>query len=146
MIGSLRKLICLLSDGEVHSGTLLGQKLGLTRAGVWKLVKQLEALDVLVVKKTNRGYQIPGGIEFLSAEKVIAALPPHIASAVEIIIEQNVTSTNDYLLQHQILKDKQFSVCIAERQSEGRGRFKRKWCSPYGRNLYFSFRWEFSGN
>jgi len=146
MTNNLRKLIYLLSDGDVHSGAVLGQKLGVTRAGVWKLVKQLEALDIPITKKTNRGYQIPGGLELLNIEKIMNALPVDIATIADIIIEQTVSSTNDYLLRHQLPNSKQFSVCIAEKQTAGRGRLGRKWYSPYGQCLILSLRWCFPGN
>lgn len=34
-------------------------------------------------------------------------------------------------------------VCLAERQTVGRGRLGRTWVSPYGRNLYLSVRWRY---
>ena len=98
------------------------------------------------MKKTNRGYQVPGGLELLSIKKITNDLPVDIATIADIILEQNVASTNDYLLQHQFPENKQFSVCLTERQSEGRGRFGRKWYSPYGQTLILSLRWCFPGN
>lgn len=47
----------------------------------------------------------------------------------------SVTSTNDYLL-HRETGD-EIAVCIAERQTRGRGRFGHAWWSPPG-NIYLS--------
>jgi BirA family biotin operon repressor/biotin-[acetyl-CoA-carboxylase] ligase len=35
------------------------------------------------------------------------------------------------------------SICLAETQTAGRGRFGRHWYSPYGENIYCSMRWSF---
>ncbi len=39
-------LIRLLSDGEFHSGEQLGERLGVSRAAVWKQLRKLEALGI----------------------------------------------------------------------------------------------------
>ena len=62
----------------------------------------------------------------------------------DIEVIPSVTSTNDYLL-HEKTSNK-VAVCIAERQTRGRGRFGHTWWSPPG-NLYLSMsyplkRWE----
>lgn len=59
-------------------------------------------------------------------------------------IFHSIPSTNSYLLQNA----KQFasgSVCLAEQQTEGRGRLEKKWISPKG-NIYFSLLWRFINN
>ncbi|HSJ49279.1 MAG TPA: biotin--[acetyl-CoA-carboxylase] ligase, partial [Gammaproteobacteria bacterium] len=35
------------------------------------------------------------------------------------------------------------TVCLAERQTRGKGRRGRNWVSPYGTNLYLSLSWRF---
>jgi BirA family biotin operon repressor/biotin-[acetyl-CoA-carboxylase] ligase len=35
------------------------------------------------------------------------------------------------------------TVCLAERQSAGKGRHGRQWISPFGRNIYLSLLWRF---
>lgn len=42
----LKTLIQILSDGQFHSGEALGKNLGITRVPVWKLIQQLNKLDL----------------------------------------------------------------------------------------------------
>lgn len=144
MNANVKKLIQILSDGFFHSGTELGEKLGLTRGGIWKLVQQMEALGILVESKTNKGYQIVDGLELLSLEKINSALSPSVRSLIqEIILLDEISSTNDFLLKHPPIPVGKAVVCLAESQTAGRGRFGRKWIAPYGCNLYLSLLWYF---
>ncbi len=63
---------------------------------------------------------------------------------VQIDILDEVGSTNDYLKDGE-QRGHDVVVCIAEKQTAGRGRFDRQWHSPFGENIYFSMRYRFSG-
>jgi BirA family biotin operon repressor/biotin-[acetyl-CoA-carboxylase] ligase len=54
---------------------------------------------------------------------------------------EEVDSTNRWLMDRP--GDEGAAVCIAARQSAGRGRRGRAWVSPTGGNVYFSARWQF---
>ena len=54
----------------------------------------------------------------------------------------SVTSTNDYLAEHGHACVEKVVVCIADRQTQGRGRFGHRWWSPPGVNLYMSMQWD----
>lgn len=54
-----------------------------------------------------------------------------------------IDSTNDYLLNHCQTLEKG-SVCLAEKQTAGRGRRGRHWYSPQSQNLYCSLLWHYS--
>lgn len=56
----------------------------------------------------------------------------------------SVTSTNDYLLEHE-LDNEQVAVCVAEQQTQGRGRYGHQWVSPASVNLYLSMSWSLRG-
>ncbi len=43
-----QRLLGLLADGQLHSGSELAEVLGISRAAVWKQVGQLEKLDLHV--------------------------------------------------------------------------------------------------
>ncbi|CAL1329145.1 biotin--[acetyl-CoA-carboxylase] ligase [Candidatus Providencia siddallii] len=60
---------------------------------------------------------------------------------INIIILNSVNSTNQYMLDN-LSKLKSGDICLAETQSEGRGRRGHKWFSPFG-NIYFSIYWKF---
>jgi len=53
-------------------------------------------------------------------------------------IFDEINSTNEFLKNKQ--KSAQIQVCIAEMQTEGRGRLQREWYSPFGENIYLSLR------
>jgi BirA family biotin operon repressor/biotin-[acetyl-CoA-carboxylase] ligase len=59
----------------------------------------------------------------------------------EIELFDEIDSTNRYLksLQHNCVK-----ICIAEAQTQGRGRLHRNWYSPFGQNIYMSMLYPFS--
>ena len=52
----------------------------------------------------------------------------------------SIPSTNDYLLEHESESNK-VMVCVAEQQTQGRGRYGHQWVSPPTVNLYLSMSW-----
>ncbi len=138
-----RMLISLLADGQFHSGEKLGERLGISRAAVWKQLRKLDDLGVAVESVKGRGYRIPGGLELLDRDAMVAALAPNIARGCVLTVLDDTSSTNDWIKSRT--GSWQGLVCLAERQTSGRGRRGRSWVSPFGRNLYLSVGWEFDG-
>lgn len=58
---------------------------------------------------------------------------------------QSIDSTNNFLLKQAFVLPKG-SVCIANEQTNGKGRRGRSWQSPNNDNLYFSMLWYFDFN
>lgn len=155
------RIIKLLSDGQFHSGETLGQELNLTRSAIWKLVKQLSLWDISVETRSGKGYRIQDGLNLLD----LPSIKSHIESEnlkklsdIEIFLE--LPSTNDYLLNGPFQSSNgsvqpsngsvqlsngpfQHRVCLAERQTKGRGRSKRTWFSPFAKNIALSILWYF---
>jgi len=52
----------------------------------------------------------------------------------------SISSTNDYLLGNK-LANKKVAICMAEKQTQGRGRYGHQWVSPSAVNLYLSMSW-----
>lgn len=52
-----------------------------------------------------------------------------------------VTSTNDYLAELGLEGTGCVAACMAEQQTQGKGRFGHSWWSPAGVNLYLSMQW-----
>ena len=137
-----KALIALLADGEFHSGEKLGDQLDISRAAVWKQLQKLENLGVAVESVKGLGYRIPGGIDLLRKDAILAAMGPA-KNVCRLTLLSDAVSTNDWVKAqagswHGI-------TCLAERQTGGRGRRGRVWVSPYGRNLYLSMGWQFEG-
>lgn len=69
---------------------------------------------------------------YLSDLSFIAPIGFHIVNSID--------STNTYL-KNTPSNATEISVCIAETQTNGRGRLGRHWVSPFGENIYLSSRW-----
>lgn len=139
----LFRLVEILADGECHSGESLGDRIGVTRAAIWKRLQQLEELGLHVESLRGQGYRLSRPLDLLSQEVVTSSLSPSVASLlVHLMCLRETTSTNDVLLG---LDCQGPAVCVAEWQSGGRGRRGRQWQSPYAANLCFSIRWPFDG-
>ncbi len=138
------EVIQLLADGQFHSGEDIGKTLGISRSAIWKITKQLDDVGIEIHRVQGRGYCIPGGIQFYSEDKLKQFLSQDAFERLKnIAILNRVNSTNAFL-QEKIKEDwTSASLCLAEYQSEGKGRRDRSWLSPYGKNIYMSLVWEF---
>ncbi len=144
MADNFKKIIHILSDGKFHSGVDLGAALGITRAAIWKLIHRLKALGIEIEAVSNKGYCIPQGMELLDMAKIKSQVnADHHPYFDKTLIFDEISSTNTFLLQCISDKKDNINICLAESQTAGRGRFKRVWMSPFGRNVYLSLRWHF---
>lgn len=139
-----RQLLQQLSDGEFHSGEDLGASLGLSRAAVWKHIQALQQDGIAVESVHGKGYRLGTEIELLDSHHIYAQLSPRVRGQVQLEIFDDIESTNEYLLRAQDRAGPRLPrVCLAERQSAGRGRRGRIWQSPYATSLSFSLLWRF---
>ncbi|MSP53852.1 MAG: biotin--[acetyl-CoA-carboxylase] ligase [Gammaproteobacteria bacterium] len=60
-------------------------------------------------------------------------------------VYKEVDSTNDQVKKIYDPK-KKITVCLAETQTQGRGRFQRHWHSPFAQNIYISLLYPFDKN
>ncbi|WP_421868673.1 bifunctional biotin--[acetyl-CoA-carboxylase] ligase/biotin operon repressor BirA [Motiliproteus sp.] len=142
----LESLLSILADGEFHSGESLGQQLGVSRAAVWKQLKKLDALGIDCHSVKGRGYRIPGGVNLLQIEQLRQGLAPQtLQGLTQIELALSIPSTNRLAMEQAQLQNCHGRLYLAEQQTAGRGRRGRDWASPFGRNLYFSLSWSFSG-
>jgi len=137
-IERLQKLVQLLADGQFHSGQVLAEIIGVSRTAIWKLVAKLQAWQIEIFAVRGKGYRIPGGLTLIDSDY----LNPQITSKAKLfsIVEvlPTVDSTADYLIRSWTSEPGVGRICVAEHQTDGRGRKGRKWVSPFGANLYFS--------
>lgn len=133
-----------LADGRFHSGAQLGAALGVSRSAVWKQIQRLAELGLDVHAVRGRGYRLAEPLELLDAEIIRQALPPESQTLLRRLeVQFDLDSTNRYLRQAGAPAG---HVCLAERQTGGRGRRGRKWVSPFGSNIYLSAAWRFGGS
>jgi len=139
-------LIRCLADGKFHSGELLAQQLGLSRAAIWKQIKGLrEHWGMEIHAVSGRGYRLAHPLELLQQDKILSTLPPETKDSFSgLEIHGVIDSTNEYLMSQIADGVPSGQICLAEQQTAGRGRRGRKWISPYGSNIYLSIFWRFS--
>lgn len=146
MNNTLLEILVLLRSGEMVSGAAIGASLGISRTAVWKHIVQLEQWGVPIIKVRGRGYCIDGGIELLSRSKILAVASPESKILLqELQLLDQVDSTNNVARQQIEQGVGSGFVCMAERQTQGRGRLGRSWVSPFGRNIYLSANWQYQG-
>lgn len=133
------RLLSLLADGRFHSGEELGAALGVGRSAIWKLIQSLEAYGLDVYAVRGRGYCLSSPIELLDRARIVAELKPRTESLLNTLeIFAEIDSTNRYLMERAGQGVAHPHACLAEYQSQGRGRRGRDWVSPFGTNVYMS--------
>lgn len=140
-----QQLLTLLSDGLCHSGNELGALLGVSRTAIWKHIQSLEALNVPLKRHPHKGYQLTAPLQLLNEARIrqqLAALSFHEPLGFHLFA--SIDSTNRFLLTEPSTTS--LTLCCAETQTAGRGRFGRTWTSPFGENIYCSFKWQFQGD
>lgn len=137
------KIISLLADGSFHSGVELGQRLGITRAAVWKIISQLEQIGLQTESVKGVGYRLTEPLSLLSYSTIIGKADASVKHLIEsLAIKASLESTNDYVKAY-MESQQGYMICLAEHQSAGRGRRGKSWISPYGKNLCMSIGFRF---
>ena len=146
-----QKLLKILSDGEWHSGEVIGDKLKITRSAVWKQLKQLDSEGLIIKKERGKGYRLTNPFHLLSKSEIHSYLDVHTSELLDQLeISFIVDSTNNLALnminQHSLKQYLSGVAIFAEKQTQGKGRRGRNWISPLGCNFYGSIIWNFNCN
>lgn len=140
-------LLAVIADGKYHSGARLADRLGITRAALCKMIKQLQNRQLPLVAVPGKGYRVTHDLELLSEDNIKKALPEKTSKLcrhLEILFD--ISSTNSYLFNRLTKADLHGHVVFAEMQSCGRGRRGNKWYSPLAGGLYMSVAWHFENS
>lgn len=135
-------LLKLLADGAFHSGTALGERLGVSRAAVNKAVQGLVADGFDIHRVSGRGYRLGEPFVPLSGTAIRAHLA---ARGIDLPVEvlEQVDSTSQYLLRTAADEDNGARACLTETQAAGRGRRGRSWVATPYHNILLSLAWRF---
>ncbi len=138
------KLIQFLADGEFHSGSELAKSLGISRSAVWKNIEGFASIGMEVIAVSGKGYRLNQPLELLKQSTIDAFLSPSVKPLLSgLEIHPQIDSTNRFLVNSVGQGCCSGTVCLAEMQTAGRGRFDRQWISPFGHNIYLSLLWRF---
>jgi BirA family biotin operon repressor/biotin-[acetyl-CoA-carboxylase] ligase len=120
----------LRSSDDFVSGETISAKTGISRVAVWKHIKDLQKKGYDIDASPSHGYKLGDDGDFLY---------PWEFDELEYCIRHfdTCTSTMEKALELYLKYEKQKTILIAETQTKGRGRQKRKWVSARG-GLYFT--------
>lgn len=123
--------------GSYVSGEEIATSLGVTRNAVWKAIKKLEEDGQRIDAVPRRGYALHEDSDVLSVGSVTRYLQTDFS--VRLDVRREVTSTNTVLKAEAERGADEGLVLIAESQTAGKGRLGRRFESPPGTGIYFSF-------
>ena len=135
-------LLRLLEDGKFHSGEMLAQRLGISRASVSNALHGVDGYGLALYSVPGRGYCLGNPPQWLDAALIARHLGGQ-AGQFQIEIFDSLPSSNTLLLQRAAQGAPSGSVLAVELQSGGRGRLGRPWHSGLGNALTFSLLWRF---
>jgi BirA family transcriptional regulator, biotin operon repressor / biotin---[acetyl-CoA-carboxylase] ligase len=141
------RLLELLADGEFHSGQVLANRLGVSRASVFNALADVGNYGILLQRIRGRGYRLARPWQRLERDEILHLLGNDAGQfAIEILPQ--AASSNTLLLQRAgpVVANggaPSGSVLAVELQTAGRGRMGRVWQSGLGTALTFSLLWRF---
>ena len=133
------KLLGLFEEnkGIYFSGEEIAKKLCVSRAAVWKAVKNLRDEGYVIDAVTNKGYCLSTNTDILSPQGIQKYIKQEYKN-MDINVIPVIGSTNDLVREKANEGYDEGYVVISNEQTKGRGRYGRKFFSPSGTGLYMS--------
>lgn len=122
--------------GESFSGQQIAERLGVSRAAVWKAMDALKKEGHRIEAVNNKGYRLLPGSDVLTFASMAPWLPQGYDPALLRVFSE-VDSTNTVVRQLAAKGAPEGICAVAARQTEGKGRRGRSFCSPEG-GVYLS--------
>ena len=125
----------LKTSGGYVSGEKISQKLGISRAAVWKHIKTLKSEGYDIKSVTNKGYYLASAPDIISEYEIKSGLKTdRVGQNIKYVYETD--STNNEAKRFSDMSDG--TLFIAEIQTGGKGRLGRAWTSPEGEGIWMS--------
>lgn len=134
----IHSFIRMLNDGNAHDAVGVAKTLGISHSELWRVINELQYVGVRIRAEDGKGLALLEPLELLQESEIKKYLSPPIPA---ITIFERIPSTNAYL-EAQSFSDVAH-ICLAEQQTQGRGRLQREWYSPFAQNIYFSLSYPF---
>ncbi|MDN0033419.1 biotin--[acetyl-CoA-carboxylase] ligase [Oscillibacter valericigenes] len=129
----------LKSRGEDFlSGEEIAQRLGLSRAAVWKAVDALRKEGYVIEARTSQGYRLTGSPDVLTEKEIRSFLGPTALVGKNLVCLESVDSTNTYLKKQALTGIPDGTAVTADCQTGGRGRMDRVFQNPKGKLVALS--------
>lgn len=110
------------------SGEEISRQIGITRAAVWKYIKQLQSEGYLIESVSNNGYKLVDCPDLLTYEELSENLKTNMIGS-KIIHFDSIDSTNNKAKELAEKGEPEGTVIISEAQTSGKGRVGRLWYS-----------------
>lgn len=123
--------------GRYVKGSLIAEKLSVSRNAIWKNIKQLQEEGYQINAVRNLGYCLEDSNDILTAESISPYLWGK-AKRFHLDVRKTVISTNTLAKEMAVNGAPEGTVIIATEQTEGRGRMGRSFYSPDSTGLYLS--------
>lgn len=132
-------LIALLSEssGNYVSGEYISQRLGITRAAVWKKIAALKKEGYRIEASTKKGYRLDLSANPYGKSAIQSGLST-VRFGRTLEFHKTISSTNTVLKQLAANGAPEGAVVVADSQENGRGRLGRNWASAPGLGLWMS--------
>ncbi len=130
----LLKLLYFYQNNYIKSQDL-ARRLGLPKTEIYKIIKELRMEGFDIYGCTNRGYALKPIDDIISPENLskYSNIPPE-----KFRVFSSLPSTNSTAKEMAVCGAPDGTVCIAESQTKGRGRFDRQFFSPKQTGIYMS--------
>ena len=125
------------NQDEFISGEEIANKLGISRAAVWKHIQKLRDSGYKILSREKLGYQLRETPVLLTPEAIQAEIDTEII-AKNISYYEQIDSTNRIAKELAYKGADDGTVVIAEEQIGGKGRLGRSFFSPKFKGLWFS--------
>lgn len=130
-------ILDLLKDADAFiSGQVISNRLGISRAALWKKILALRNKGYVIEALPSKGYCLKSAPD-LAQDYLLMQVKSDLWK--DIIVHDSVESTNDLAMSLATKKEiAPGTVLVADQQTRGKGRLGRTWESPAGSNIYMS--------
>lgn len=130
---SFLKILSFLKThkSEFLSGQDMSDILKISRVAVWKDIKKIRSLGYKIESKQNLGYRLVDSSKLLLPWEVTQNLNTEFLGK-RVYYFDTIDTTQNFAMKIASKSNENGTVVISKKQTEGRGRMKRKWKSPAG--------------
>ena len=125
------------ATGEYVSSRTICELLQTSRTAVWKHIHALQKLGYQVEAVPNKGYRLFDSTDFVTPHEIKHYIGGE-NFAKNIAYQDSIDSTNRAARQLAEQGAPEGTLVIADEQTQGRGRFQRKWYSPANSGIWMS--------
>ena len=137
-MSSKQEVLALLEQnkGNCISGEDIARQLDISRAAVWRAIKDLQSAGHEIEATTRVGYRLKASSDILSAEGIRPFLTNPLDDRIRCY--PSLSSTNRVVKQFALEGAPHGSVVVSSEQTDGKGRNGRSFFSPPGTGIYMS--------